>query len=103
LEGKEFIEKNKWEGRVVDEDALLNEKVLKFIEELHGKIVKIEKHFNVAGMEIDAIIYCKRSRTRRIGIELKELDIKKAVEQAVKRREYFSTIQTCSGNFSNIR
>jgi hypothetical protein len=28
LEGKEFIEKNKWEGRAVDEDALLNKKVL---------------------------------------------------------------------------
>jgi hypothetical protein len=53
LEGKEFVEKNKWEGRAVDEDALLNKKVLKFIEELHGKIVKIEKHFNVAGIDKD--------------------------------------------------
>jgi hypothetical protein len=85
-----MIEKNNWKNRAVDEDSLLNENVLKFIEELHGKIIKIERHFYVAGMEVDAILYCKKSRTRRIGIELKDFDIKKAMEQAIERRSYFN-------------
>ena len=82
-------EVNKW-GREVKEDSLLNEKVLNFIEELHGEIVKVERHFRVGGMEIDAILYCKKRKVRRIGIELKDFAIKKAVEQAIARRMYFN-------------
>jgi hypothetical protein len=87
---EEIIEKNKWEGREVQEDKLLNPKVLELIETIHGKIEKIEKHFKVGGMEVDAIIYSKKSRTKRIGVELKELDINKALEQAIARRSYFN-------------
>jgi hypothetical protein len=82
-------EMNKW-GREVKEDSLLNEKVLNFIGELHGEIVKVERHFKVCGMEIDAIIYCKKRKIRRVGIELKDFNIKKAVEQAIARRTYFN-------------
>jgi hypothetical protein len=85
-----MIEKNNWKKRAVDEDSLLNENVLKFIEELHGKIIKIERHFQIAGMEVDAIIYCRKSKIRRVGIELKDFDIKKAIEQAIERRSYFN-------------
>jgi len=82
-------ERNNWEGREVEEDKLLNKNVLNLIEELHGKIEKIEKHFRVGGEEVDAIIYCGTKR-RRIGIELKEADIEKAISQAINRRNFFN-------------
>lgn len=85
-----MIEKNKWEGREVREDELLNENVLKLLEELHGKIIKLEKHYKVCGKEVDAIIYCQKSRVKTVGLELKEFDLLKAVEQAVERRNFFN-------------
>jgi len=82
--------KDNWANREIREDELLNENTLKLIQEIHGQIVKVEKHFKVGGMEVDAIIHCRKSRTKRVGVELKESDINKALEQAIKRRNYFN-------------
>jgi hypothetical protein len=90
FEKKGILEKNNWEGREIREDGLLNSSVLQLIEKIHGKIEKIERHFEVGGMEIDAILYCKKKRVKTIGLELKEFDINKALAQAVERRKYFN-------------
>ena len=82
--------KDYWDGRKVIEDDLLNENVLSLIERLHGKIERIDKHYKVDGMEVDAIILCKRVKERLIGIELKEYDFFKVIQQAVQRRRYFN-------------
>jgi hypothetical protein len=90
FEKKGIVEKNDWKDREIREDGLLNLSTLELIEKIHGKIEKIERHFKVGSMEIDAIIYCRKSRVKRIGLELKEFDINKALEQAIERRKYFN-------------
>jgi len=89
-----MIEKNNWEGRTIYEDSLLNKDTVSFIEKLHNcEVVKILKHFYVKDKEIDAILYCKtlnKGLIRKIGIELKEIDLEKAVVQAVERRDFFN-------------
>jgi hypothetical protein len=90
FEKRGIVERNNWEGREIREDGLLNISTLELIEKIHGKIEKVERHFKIGGMEVDTIIYCKKSRVKRIGLELKEFDINKALEQAVERRKYFN-------------
>jgi hypothetical protein len=89
---KKVIERNNWPERDIMEDKLLNNSnVQEIIEELHGEILKIFRHFFIYDMEVDAILFCKKTRDiRRIGIELKEMDLVKAVSQAILRRNYFN-------------
>jgi len=83
--------RNKWKNRIVEEDKLFNENVLKIIENLHGKIFKVERHYKVANLETDIILLCKRIRGyKSVGIELKVSDTLKAIEQAIARRKYFN-------------
>jgi hypothetical protein len=90
----EIIEKDNWDGRKIDEDRLLNKDVIDFIEDIHDcEVVKILRHFYVKDKEIDAILYCRtlnKGLMRKIGIELKEVDLEKAVVQAVERRDFFN-------------
>lgn len=87
---------NKWR-RTVDEDSLLNEKVLRMISNYFGSIYKIIQHSRINGKEIDAIIYCRTTQakfprfigTNLIGIELKKADLRKVVEQGLERRDFF--------------
>jgi histidinol phosphatase-like enzyme len=79
-----------WGGRRVIEDELLNQSVLALIEKLHGKVERIVKHCKVDGMEVDAILFCRKVRERRIGVELKEYDYFRVIQQAVQRRRYFN-------------
>jgi hypothetical protein len=83
--------KDRWEGREVKEDALLElESVRALIEALHGRITRVFKHFRVGGMEVDAILHCARRAVRTVGLELKELDLERAARQALERRPYFN-------------
>jgi hypothetical protein len=89
-----MIEKNNWEGKTIYEDKLLNKHTISFIENLHNcEVVKILRHFYVKDKEIDVILYCRtlnKGLIRKIGIELKEVDLEKAVVQAVERRDFFN-------------
>jgi hypothetical protein len=91
---------DKWKNRKVIEDALLNDKVLEIIKELHGEIFKIRKHYEIAGMETDVILLCKRERGyKSIGIELKQSDLLTAVGQAMERRQYFNYFYVISESY----
>jgi len=50
------------------------------------KPVEIATHRYKGGYEIDAVIYCEG---KTIGIELKETDLSKALQQAIERRKLF--------------
>jgi hypothetical protein len=77
-------------SRVCREDLLLSSSVLDLISSIHGEIVRVDRHVCVnRGLEVDAVIVTRRVRERLIGVELKEVDILKAVKQAVARRPFF--------------
>lgn len=96
---------NKWLGREVQEDSLLNEDVLRLISRYYGSIFKIVKHSKVNGKEIDAIVYCTTTSLkiprflgiRTVGIELKETHLVKVVEQAIERRPFFDYFYVVTG------
>ncbi|MHA1868839.1 MAG: hypothetical protein ACTSXD_12420 [Candidatus Heimdallarchaeaceae archaeon] len=93
----EALTLNKWK-RKITEDELLTEDVLRLISYLHGKIYRIYKHFREKKKEIDVIIHTKTTEqkldryigTIRIGVELKEKNTIKVVQQAIERRDLFN-------------
>ena len=73
------------------EDKLLDDNVLKLLAKHHQeKIISVVRHSNNFGVECDAYIKIGKTVNRTIGIELKDVDLSKVVEQAIKRRELFN-------------
>lgn len=94
---------NKWK-RKVNEDTLLDEKILKLLSRIHGSVYRIIRHSRINGKEIDAIVYCKTTEarlSRYIGIELKEYDLKSVVEQAIERRSFFDYFYIVTAEYSS--
>ena len=73
------------------EDMLLDEVVIKAVEELHqGKITNVKRHVRLEGFECDAVATLKLQRVKRtIGFELKIDDLTKVIEQAFARKHLF--------------
>ena len=70
------------------EDMILEKHNLELVSKQRKELLKEHK----LNTETDVILYCKteHGRKRKIGIELKESDLVKAVHQAMVRREFFN-------------
>ncbi len=81
----------------IREDNLLTDSVIKLIEKTHNlKVEKIKWHERYLGKECDCYLISKTNKT--VGIELKEIDIVKAVKQALERRDIFNYSYVVMGN-----
>jgi len=84
---KKSYEENKYYTKEM-EDLILEEHNLSLVKR-EKNIVIVEHKLNT---ETDVILYCKTEfgRKRKIGIELKENDLTKAMHQAMVRRQFFN-------------
>ena len=70
------------------EDLLLFSRWFREIIGRHGfGNFRVETHKHVKGLEVDVVVYGKYGT---IGIELKDSDYGKVIQQAVERAEYFT-------------
>lgn len=89
--------------REVLEDQLLTDDLIELIRSIHDleKLLSVEKHVKVRGMEIDAVLtYLKKRGDQhvrwRIGLELKLMrdfscnELEKGLKQAIARRPLFT-------------
>lgn len=93
---EDFMKKKDWketsrDSKIFLEDGLLNSGSIGVIEAYHGgKVSEVRRHVRVVGKEVDAELILKFKKTvRRVGIELKEFDLLKALSQAIERRKFF--------------
>jgi len=88
------------------EDSLLTDKVIEVIEFHHNFDIQfIELHKRENGFEVDAVIWAltkEKNLERCIGIELKDRDLYKAIEQAVERRQYYHYFYIVTGNYPSF-
>jgi len=88
------------------EDSLLTDKVIELIEKHHNfNIHLVELHKREHGFEVDAVIWAstrERKLERYVGIELKDYDLYKAIEQAVERRQYYHYFYIVTGVYPDF-